>query len=69
MVVHNLNINRTTICPLEADAELIINPDAMLALSVTAQLLQAVSRRGPHVLKRRGPVQLIQLPLGDPPQV
>ena len=68
MVVHNLNIDRTTIRPREADAELIINPDAM-ALSVTAQLLQAVSRRGPHVLQGRGPGQLIQLPPGDPPQV
>ena len=59
MVVHNLNIDRTTIRPRKANAELIIDPDAMLALSVTAQLLQAVSRRRPHVLERRGPVQLI----------
>jgi hypothetical protein len=36
MVVHNLNINRTTIRPREADAELVIDPDTMLSLSVTA---------------------------------
>jgi hypothetical protein len=69
MVVHNLNIDRTMFRPREADAELIVDPDTMLALSVTAQLLKAVSRWGPHVLERRGPVQLIQLPPRDPPQV
>jgi hypothetical protein len=60
MVIHNLNIDRTTIRPREANAELIIDPDTMLAFSVTAQLLKAVSRRRPHVLERRGPAQLIQ---------
>ena len=69
MVIHNLNIDRTTSRPREADAELIIDPDAMLPLSVTAQLLQAVSRGRSQVLQRRGPVQLIQLPPRDPPQV
>jgi hypothetical protein len=39
MVVHNLNIDRATIRPREANAELIINADAMLAVSVTTQLL------------------------------
>ena len=63
MVVHNFNIDRTTIRPREADAELIIDPDTMLALSVTAQLLQSVSRRRLHVLERRGPVQLMTYPL------
>ena len=69
MVVHNLNIDRTKIRPRKADAELIIDPDAMLPLSITAQLLQTVPRRRPHVLERRGPVQLIQLPPRDPPQL
>ncbi len=69
MIIHNLNIDWTTIRPREADAELIIDPDAIPTLSVTTQLLQAVSGRRPHVLNRRGPVQLIQLPPRDPPQV
>ena len=69
MVVNNLNIDRTMIRPDEADAELIIDPDAMFSFSVTAQLLQAVSRGRSHVLEHRGPVQLIQLPPRDPPQV
>ena len=40
MIIHNLNIDWTTIRPREADAELIIDPDAIPTPSVTTQLLQ-----------------------------
>jgi hypothetical protein len=37
MIIRNLNVEGVTITPDEADAVLIIDPDAMLPLPVTLQ--------------------------------
>ncbi len=44
MVIHNFDIMSISITPDEADSPLVIDPDAMLSLSISFQRLKAVSR-------------------------
>lgn len=43
MVVHDFNISWAVVGPSEADAELIIDPDAVLAFAVALQGFQPVA--------------------------
>jgi hypothetical protein len=47
--------------PAEANAELVVNADAVLALAVTSQRLQAVAQRRVQVVQRAGRVEVTQL--------
>ncbi len=48
--------------PPEADAPLIIDPDAMLASTVALELLQPVAGRHSQILQRLGGINSHQLP-------
>jgi hypothetical protein len=50
MIVHDLDIFSTRIRPTEAEAELIVNADAMLARTVPFQDFQPISRRNPQIV-------------------
>lgn len=47
--------------PLEANSPLVVDADAVLALTVANQRLKAIPRQGGKVSKRRGGFQAVQL--------
>jgi len=50
VVIRYLYIEGVAVAPDEAQAELIVDPNAVLAFPVTAQVLQSVARRNSQVL-------------------
>jgi hypothetical protein len=63
VIVHNLCIVGISITPDEADAVLVIDPDAVLSTAVTRQCFQAIARERCEIPQIRGCVELLQLPL------
>src|SRR5690606_7688060 len=61
VVIDYFNIRWARVCPLETDAELIVNPDAVLTCSVALQRFQAVTRWRAQVSKLCSSVQHRQL--------
>lgn len=61
VVVNDLNPFWTSTTPPEADAELIIDSDTVLARAITSQTLEPVARRTPEVLQTTRCVDLTQL--------
>jgi hypothetical protein len=61
MVVRNLHIEGVSLTPYEAEAVLIVNADAVLALPITLQPFQAISRWQDKVLQSTGSIQHLQL--------
>jgi hypothetical protein len=55
--------------PVEADAILIINPDAELAPSFTSQALETISRRHRQLTYLTHSIDLIELPPSHGPQL
>jgi len=51
MVVHDLNVFRSAWRPPEADTELLVDPDAVLANTVAPKCLQAVAGGDPEILQ------------------
>jgi hypothetical protein len=47
MIVHDLNLVGTMLCPEKTDAVLIIDPDAVLALPVASQWFKPITRWNP----------------------
>jgi len=68
MVVRDLDIFWAIFGPPEADAELVVDSNAVFASSRLSQLLQAIGRRATQVVKACGLIQLIELPSGYAPQ-
>jgi hypothetical protein len=66
VIVCDLYVRGITILPSEADAPLIINADAVLALTVAAQLLQPVSLDCCQVTQSMGRVEHLKFPLCRP---
>ncbi len=66
MIIHDLDIVCVPFAPNEADTPLVVDPDAVLPLSVAVQGFQAISRRRYQVSQFRGAVQLPKLPAGIP---
>jgi hypothetical protein len=44
MIIHDFDVFRAQFCPPEADPELVVDSNAMLAFSVAAQCFQVISR-------------------------
>lgn len=61
MVVDNFNVFRTFVRPAEADAELVVDPNTVLASSISAKRFKAVSGRTSQIGQNRGGVQHIEL--------
>jgi len=47
MIIHDFNELGTAIVPLETDAPLIIDPDAVLTATIALQRFQPIARRNP----------------------
>ena len=58
-----------SILPAETNAVLFVNPDAMLIDSVAPQPLQPIPRRNREICQVRYPIELVQFPAGDWPQL
>lgn len=61
MVVHNFNLGRARRSPAKTDPELIVHPDAVLALTVTPQRFETVAGRYAEIVDPAGDLQLPQL--------
>lgn len=61
MIVHNLNVVCVIFSPDETDSPLIIDPNAVLALTIPSESLKTISRRNSKILKLFGCVKVKQL--------
>ena len=61
MIVNDLDIGWTFLGPSEADAILLVDPNAVLSPPVAGEGLQAISGWDPQVLQMLGGVQQIEL--------
>jgi len=63
MIIHNLDVHGSgrAIGPLEADAPLGVDADAVLSFAVAPQSLEAIPRQGGEVSKGGGGLQTVQL--------
>ena len=69
MVIRYLYIEGIAIPPHEAHAELIVDPDAVLAYAVMMQRPKLVTRGNSQVLQPSGRMEHCQLLLGGAPQI
>jgi hypothetical protein len=61
MVIDNLDIIGVIALPFKADAPLLVNPDAMLTLSIKMQSLQIIGRWNAQGFKKTHGIQHFQL--------
>jgi hypothetical protein len=66
VVVDDLHVLCVSALPDEADAVLIVDPDAVLAPPVAGQCFESVSRKRRQVAEFASRVELLQLSLGYP---
>ena len=64
MVIHDLDIETIPSAPLEAEPPLVVDPDAVLSLTIAPQSFEAVSRNRRKVRQARGRVQGFELAPG-----
>jgi hypothetical protein len=60
MIVNDLNVSSLAFNPLEADAPLVVDANAVLPRPLPFQFLKTVARRGKQVLKILGVIQVNQ---------
>jgi len=65
MIVDDLDLVGVAIAPYKTDPPLVVDPYAVLALTIAGQLLEPVSGRNPEVLQRLRVVQHRELATGD----
>src|SRR5690606_40595033 len=65
VVVHDFYVFGVRAIPAKADAELIVDPDAVLALAIALQGFQPISRRHSQVFQAPGPIELLQFAPSD----
>jgi hypothetical protein len=63
VIVDDFHVKRIAVTPNEADAESVVDSDAVLATAVAFESLQPVTREDGQVLQSVGGVQLPQFPL------
>lgn len=68
MVVRDFDFEGMAVLPSEADAVLLVDPDAVLSASISTQPLEPVRRRHRQMLKVPRVVDLIELASGYRPQ-
>jgi hypothetical protein len=61
MIIDDLDVVGVTVFPPETDTPLVIDSDAILALSVSGQLLVPIPPGNPHIIQRLGGVQQQEL--------
>jgi hypothetical protein len=68
MVIGDLNAGRPGLCPGEADAELVVDPNTELSGSVALQGPKAIARWEPEGGQTHRGIQLVELAPGDCPK-
>ena len=66
MIVHDLHVVGIPVMPDEADAVLIVDPDAVLPSSVACQRFEAIARERGEIAELPSSMQLLQFPLSHP---
>ena len=61
MIVDDLDVESMPVTPLETDPPLLVDPNAVLALSITLQRLELLRARNRKVFQDSGRIQLLQL--------
>jgi hypothetical protein len=64
VVVNDFNVFGSMTGPAKADSPLVIDPDAVLPLSVAPQALQSIAGRHTQVIEAGGDLELPQLATG-----
>lgn len=64
MVINDFDIQRITVLPTEANAELVVDADAVLACTVALERFQSVAGRHAQKVECGGGVQLCELAPG-----
>jgi hypothetical protein len=57
MIIANLDIEGVAFFPAKTEAPPIVNPDAVLPLTVSRQLFQAIARRNTQIVQRLGSIE------------
>jgi len=65
VIINNFDVAWSIRCPLEADPELVVDPDAELACAVASEGFKAIAGWNPQVSKFGGSIQHRQFPHGD----
>jgi hypothetical protein len=60
VIVHDLDIFSASVCPTEAQAELIVYPDALLPGAITFQGFESIAGRHPQIVQSARDLQLPQ---------
>lgn len=68
MIVDYLNVDRTRIRPTETDPILVVDPDAVLTVTISPKCLESVPGRYPQVVEDLGLVERIEFPRSNLPQ-
>lgn len=66
MIINDLDLVRVTISPDEADAVLVVDPDAVLSSSIAGQRFEPIARERAQIPESARRVHLQQLSLGHP---
>jgi hypothetical protein len=66
MVVGYFNVTGVSVFPEKTYPPLIVNPDAVLPLTIALQGLKPIARRNPEVLKALGLMKVQELPPCNP---
>ncbi len=66
MIINDFDIFRSRFGPAKANPVLVIDPNAVLALTVTRQWLQSISGRYFKIIQSAGSLQLPQFPQRHP---
>src|SRR6266404_4080213 len=61
MVVHDLHVQRFAVFPQKADAPLLVDADAVLALAIALERFELISRRHAQIAEIRGRIKILQL--------
>jgi hypothetical protein len=69
VIVNDLNIVGVGSFPAKADSPLIIDPNAVLPLSIAAELLKTIPRRNAQIVEHFGRVERHQLSEHEAPQI
>jgi hypothetical protein len=66
MIIHNLNLENITVAPNETNTKLIVNPNAVLTLSIPLQNLKVIAWKDRKIAQLIGRMQVHQFSLGNP---
>jgi hypothetical protein len=69
VIIDDLDIVGMSRSKSEADSPLVIDADAVLAVTIAAQLLQTISRRDAQIVQRDRGVKLQKFSQGDSAQI